>query len=94
MGELELIGELLKVGVSTGICAYGWWKADKRADTAQNLADSRGDAYAQALANQAEQAAKTTSAMALQNLVLDRVSATIDRVEPVLSLIRRRDGLE
>lgn len=69
----ELIPKLLEHGLGVAILAYAWWRAEDRAAAAQKLADQRADTMAQMMTDQVATNEKVTTAMALQNQILERI---------------------
>ena len=79
MLDVEFFGKLLEYGITSAILAWGWWRAEQRADRAQLKADSRAETMATMMAHQVETNERITAAMGLQQQILSRISVFIDR---------------
>jgi len=79
MLDVEFFGKLLEYGITSAILAWGWWRAEQRADRAQLKADSRAETMATMMAQQVETNERITAAMGLQQQILSRISVFIDR---------------
>ena len=79
MLDVDFFGKLLEYGITSAILAWGWWRAEQRADRAQLKADSRAETMATMMAQQVETNERITAAMGLQQQILSRISAFIDR---------------
>lgn len=77
--EIEFLGKLLEYGVTSAVLAWGWWRAEQRAERAQNKADERAEAMASLIAHQVETNEKVTTAIGLQGHILDRINQFIDK---------------
>ena len=79
MLDVDFFGKLLEYGITSVILAWGWWRAEQRADRAQLKADSRAETMAAMMSQQVETNERITAAMGLQQQILSRISAFIDR---------------
>lgn len=77
--EFAFIGKLLEYGVTSAVLAWGWYRAEQRADRAQSKADERVESMAALISQQVQTNEKVTTAIGLQGHILDRISTFIDK---------------
>ena len=71
--EFGIIGKLFEYGVGFAVIGFAWYKAEQRADKAQTVSDERAEIMAKMMTDQLETNNKVTTAMTVQNAILDRI---------------------